>query len=79
MILGPPASFILAKMDGGLQRSPALIAGLVISSLFHFPIPLYAPIGPAWAIAFYLVWQAGPESTDAAAISWVRIFFSRRT
>jgi hypothetical protein len=81
IILGLPALFLLAK-TGRLACWTAtlmgVIAGLIISSLLHLPIALYAPIGPAWAIAFYSVWKMGPEPTNTVAINWVRNFFGRR-
>jgi hypothetical protein len=82
IILGLPALFILAKIGGLAWWTATLIgviAGLIISFLLQLPIPLYAPIGPAWAIVFHSVWKMGPEPTDAVAIKWVRSFFGRRS
>jgi len=81
IILGLPAIFLLAKI-GRLAWWTAtligMIAGVTISSLLHLPLPLYAPIGPAWSLVFYLVWKMGPEPTNTVAINWVRNFFGRR-
>jgi hypothetical protein len=81
IILGLPALFLLAKTGHLAWRTAALmgvIVGLIISSVLHLPIALYAPIGPAWAIAFYSIWKMGPEPTNTVAINWVRNFFDRR-
>jgi len=81
IILGLPALFILARIGRLAWWTAILIgvfAGLIISSLLQLPIPLYAPIEPAWAIVFYWVWNMGPEPTEAVAINWVRSFIGHR-
>jgi hypothetical protein len=82
IILGPPAPFMLAKAGRLACWNATLIgviAGLIISALLRLPIPAYAPIGPAWALIFYMVWKLGPEPTDSSAINWVRGLYRRRS
>jgi hypothetical protein len=62
IILGLPALFLLAttgRLGWWTAALMGVIVGLIISSLLHLQIALYAPIGPAWAIAFYSVWKMG--------------------
>jgi hypothetical protein len=77
IILGLPALFFLAKrkrLVWWTVASLGVLAGLSISLVLHLPIPLFAPIGPAWASIFYLVWKSGPEPADYVAVNWVRGF-----
>ena len=81
IVLGPPVLFLLARywrLEWWTAVIVGIIAGTAISALLHLPLSLYAPVGPAWAALFYLVWKGGPDANARIAIQWGRGFYRRR-
>jgi hypothetical protein len=72
ILLGTPVLLLLAKIRHLAWWTAILtgvVAGVLVSVVLHLPLPLYAPVGPAWSLLFYVVWKAGPEPTDSVALS----------